>query len=106
MNTDEIHALNARRIDAANALRDADAHLEALRVRWRERCMAWLAGHPPTTWSPEDDGEALAELATAQTARSDAESAKDEAEMAWSAAVTADRVEAEDDARAAGPDEG
>lgn len=94
-----VRSLNSRRIDAANALHDADAHLRGLLARWGERCMAGIAGRPPTTWTPEDDAAALAAIDAAKAARADAQRAADDAEEEWSAAVTAERIEAEDAAR-------
>lgn len=99
MTTSTARTPNSRRIEATNALHDADAHLRGLLARWGERCMAGIAGRPPTTWTPEDDATALAEIDAAKSARAEAQRAADEAEEELSAELTARRIEAEDAAR-------
>ncbi len=79
-------ALNSRRTDAANALHDADAHLRGLLARWA---------------NPDDTDPSLSDaISAAKKARGEAQRALDEAQEEWSAAVTAERIEAEDAARA------
>jgi hypothetical protein len=86
MSTNETRSLNSRRIDAANALTDADAHLRGLLARWA---------------NPDDDDPGLSDaINAAKEARVEAQRALEEAQEEWSAAVTAERIEAEDAARA------
>ena len=89
----EAQRLNSRRIDAANALHDAGAHLRGLLARWNDRDDA--SSHDAVA------REALsAQITAAETERRDAQRDADDAESEWSAAVTAERIEAEDAARA------
>ena len=77
--------LNDRRIYAADLLHAADADVRMFLARWAD---------------PDNTDPALsAKIAAAKAARADAQRALDEAEQELSAALTAERIEAEDAAR-------
>ena len=78
--------LNDRRIYAADLLHAADADVRMFLARWAD---------------PDNTDPALsAKIDAAKAARADAQRALDEAEQELSAALTAERIEAEDAARA------
>lgn len=85
MQSPEIARLNAARIDAANALHDADAHLRGLLSRWAD----------PT----DSDPTLSARITEAQAARNAAQAAADSAEHDLAAEIAAERIEHEDAAR-------
>lgn len=81
MQSPEVARLNAARIDAANALHDADAHLRGLLSRWAD---------------PDDSDPTLSDRITeAQAARNAAQAAADSAEHDLAAEITAERIEHE-----------
>ncbi len=89
MQSPEIARLNARRIDAANDLRDADARLESLRDA--------AAEHYHGMGGREVSAE---EMARAAEARRRAKVAHDAAEEDLAAEIAAERIAAEDARRA------
>lgn len=82
---DLLKQLNVQRIDAKNALYDADANLHALRTKWDER--------------QDDDPELAAEISEAWVARDEANRAHDAADQEYSAELTRQRVEYEEEQR-------
>lgn len=88
MNPRGTNYLNSRVTDAANALHDAEAHLEGLR-RADGADFHGLGGRPVP----------IEEMTVATRAREAAKAALDEANEALRGHLTAERIEAEDDAR-------
>jgi len=89
MRDPELTRLNARRIDAANALRDADAQMRGPLARWAD---------------PSDADPSLsARITEAQRERDAAQAAYDEADHDLDAEITAQAREYEDAQAGAAP---
>lgn len=80
-----LEELNGRRIDAVNALADADARLRGLRERWEQLDYA--------------DTRLADDILEARNARAKAQQARDAATQAFDIELTRQRIEYKDEQR-------